>query len=72
MDKPDLDFLIDSQDADLLYKHILEVICNSSEKVRYGVHRYRIDYVIIHTITSGIIYSNRTHIGKVDKYAMEL
>ena len=75
MVKSDLDFLVDSQDADLLYKHILEVICSSSERIRYGINRYTLDHTIIHTVTSGIIYCTRydsVHIGKVDKYAMEL
>jgi hypothetical protein len=72
MDKFDLDFLVDSQDADLLYKHILEAIYSSSEKIRYGIHRYTIDHVIMHEVTSGIVYCTRTHIGKVSKYAMEL
>ena len=72
MDKFDLDFLVDSQDVNLLYKHILEAICNNSEQIRYGIHRYTIDHLIMHEVTSGIVYCTRTHIGKVSKYVMEL
>lgn len=72
MDKADLDFLVDSGDTNLLYKHILEAIYNNPEKVRYGINRYTIDHVIMHNVTSGIIYCTRLDIGKVDKYVMEL
>lgn len=72
MDKADLDFLVDSQDADLLYKHILEAICSNFDRVRNGINRYTIDHVIMHNVTSGIIYCTRLNIGKVDKYVMEL
>jgi hypothetical protein len=71
----DLDFLVDSRDADLLYKHILEAICSNPDRVRYGINRYTLDLVVIHTVPSGIIYCNRYNsidIGRIDKYAMEL
>lgn len=74
MDKPDLDFLIDSGDADMLYKHILEAIY-SSRKIRDGINRYTIDQVYIHTLSTSIIYSTKYDIAiirKVGKYALEL
>ena len=74
MDKPDLDFLVDSQDTDLLYKHILEAICSNFDRVRYGINRYTIDYVLIYSLNTYILYRSRfdSNIGKVNKYAMEL
>ena len=77
MDKSDLDFLIDSQDADLLYKHILEAVCSNPAKIRDGINRYTIDLVIIHLLSTSIFYRyryNSVHIdiGRVDKYVMEL
>lgn len=75
MDKPDLDFLVDSEDTDLLYKHILEAICNSSYEIRDGINRYTIDQVFIHTLSTSIIYSTKYDIAiirKVGKYALEL
>ena len=75
MDKFDLDFLVDSQDADLLYKHILEAICSSSEKIRNGINRYIVDQIIMHSLGTGILYRSRydvTDIRRVYKYAMEL
>jgi hypothetical protein len=72
MVKSDLDFLVDSRDADLLYKHVLEAICSNPDRVRYGINRYTLDLVVIYTVSSGIIYCTRTDIGRIDKYAMEL
>jgi hypothetical protein len=75
MDKVDLDFLVDSEDIDLIYKHILEAICNSSCKIRDGINRYTIDQVSIHTLSTSIICSTKydiTIIRKVGKYALEL
>lgn len=75
MDKADLDFLVDSQDADLLYKHILEAICSNSHRVRDGINRYTIDQVYIHTLSTSIIYSTKYDISiirRIGKYALEL
>lgn len=75
MDKPDLDFLVDSQDADLLYKYILEAICNNSTKVRDIANRYTINQMIIYSLSTCILYrskSNEDNIGRVNKHAMEL
>ena len=75
MDKFDLDFIRDSQEPDLLYKHVLKAICGTSDKIRDGVNRYTIDQVIIHNLSTSIIYSSKyrtIHIGRIDKYAMEL
>lgn len=75
MVKSDLDFLVDSRDADLLYKHVLEAICSNPDRVRYGINRYTLGFAVIHTVSSGIIYCNRhnlTDFGMIDKYAMEL
>jgi hypothetical protein len=75
MDKFDLDFLVDSQDANLLYKHLLKAICNNSTKIRDGINRYRIDLVTIHRLTSTILYRTeyrQIHTGRIDKYVMEL
>ena len=75
MDKFDLDFLVDSQDANLLYKHLLKAICNNSTKIRDGINRYRIDLVTIHRLTSTILYSTEhryIQTGRIDKYVMEL
>jgi len=75
MDKFDLDFLIDSQDADLLYKHILKAICSNSTNIRDGINRYTIDLVTIHRLTTTILYRTeyrQIHIGRIDKYVMEL
>ena len=75
MDKTDLDFLVDSQDANLLYKHILEAICNNSTKVRDIANRYTINQMIIYSLNTCILYrskSNEGNIGRVNKHAMEL
>ena len=75
MDKFDLDFLVDSQDADLLYKHILEAICSNSDKIRNGINRYMVGQVIMHSLGAGILYRSRydvADIRRVYKYAMEL
>jgi len=77
MDKSDLDFLVDSQDADLLYKHILEAICSNSHRIQDGLNEYTIDQVYIHALSTSIIYSTKyeydiTIIRKVGKYALEL
>ena len=75
MDKLDLDFLIDSEDNNLLYKHTLEAICSSSRRVRDGINRYTIDQVFIHTLSTSIVYSTEYDISiirKVGKYALEL
>ena len=75
MDKLDLDFLRDSQDLDLLYKHILKAICSNSQRLRDGINRYIVDQVTIHNLPNSIIYSTKyqkIYIGRIDKYAMEL
>ena len=77
MDKFDLDFLVDSQDANLLYKHILIAICNNSGKVRKDTNMYVIDSLTIHCMCTCMFYSteypiNRVHTGRIDKYVMEL
>ena len=75
MDKSDLDFLVDSLDADLLYKHILEAICNNSHRVRDGINRYIIDQVFIHNLSTSIVYSTKYDIAiirRIGKYALEL
>lgn len=75
MDKSDLDFLVDSEDTDLIYKHILKAIYNSSCKIRDGINRYTIDQVYIHTLSTSIIYSTKydvTIIRRVGKHVMEL
>lgn len=74
MDKLDLDFLVDSQDTNLLYKYILEAICSNFEEVRNGINRYTIDQTIIHTLSSCIIYRSKhdVNIKRIDRYAMEL
>ena len=75
MDKPDLDFLVDSQDADLLYKHIIEAICSNSHRVRDGINRYIVGRVIMHSLGAGILYRSRydvTDIRRIYKYVMEL
>ena len=77
MDKADLDFLIDSQDADLLYKHILKAICSSSCRIQNGTNRYTIDLVTVYRLCSTILYKtgteySETDTGRLDKYVMEL
>lgn len=77
MDKFDLDFLVDSQDANLLYKHLLKAICSNSDKVRKDTNMYVIDLVEIRTLPTSMFYSteyniNRVHTGRIDKYVMEL
>ena len=75
MDKTDLDLLVDSEDTDLIYKHILKAICNSSCEIRDGINRYTIDQVSIHTLSTSIVYSTKYDISiirKVGKYALEL
>lgn len=74
MDILDLDFLADSQDTDLLYKHVLEAICSNSQRVRNGMNRYTINRTIIHSLNTCIIYRSKytTDIGRINKYAMEL
>ena len=75
MDKSDLDLLVDSEDTDLIYKHILKAICSNSHRVRDGINRYTIDQVYIHNLSTSIIYSTKydiTTIRRVDKYVMEL
>ena len=75
MDKTDLDFLVDSEDTDLIYKHILEAICNNSHRVQDGINRYTIDQVFIHTLSTSIIYSTKYDISiirRMGKYALEL
>ena len=75
MDKSDLDFLVDSEDTDLLYKHILKAICNSSQRIRDGINRYTIDQVYIHTLSTSIIYSTKYDVAiirRVGKHVMEL
>lgn len=75
MDKSDLDFLVDSQDTDLLYRHILKAICSNSHRIRDGINRYTIDQVYIHTLSTSIIYSTKydvTIIRRVGKHVMEL
>ena len=75
MDKFDLDFLIDSQDADLLYKYILEAICIKSRKIQDGIGWYSIDRLAIHSLRMCILYRsafNSANINRIDKYVMEL
>lgn len=74
MDKSDLDFLVDSGDADLLYKHILEAICSNSHRIRDGINRYTINQLIFHTLNTCIIYRSKhdVNIKRVGKYVMEL
>lgn len=75
MDKFDLDFLVDSKDTDLLYKHILKAICNDSRRVRDGINRYTIDQTRIHVLSTSIIYDTKYDVAiirKVGKYVMEL
>ena len=75
MDKSDLDFLVDSQDADLLYKYILEAICSKSRKIQDGVGWYSIDRLAIHSLYTCILYRstyNSANINRIDKYVMEL
>lgn len=75
MDKTDLDFLVDSEDTNLIYKYILEAICNSSHRVQDGINGYTIDQVFIHTLSTSIIYSTEydiTIIRRIGKYALEL
>ena len=74
MDKTDLDFLVDSQDANLLYKHILEAICNNSTKVRDIANRYTINQMIIYSLSTCILYRSKRNvdIGRVNRYVMEL
>lgn len=75
MDKSDLDFLINSQDTDLLYMHILKTICSNSCRIRDGINRYIIDKTAIHSLSTCVIYCTRYHItdiGRIDKYVMEL
>lgn len=74
MDKLDLDFLVDSEDADLLYKHILEAICSNSRRIRDGINRYTINQLIFHTLNACIIYRSKrdVNIKRVGKYVMEL
>lgn len=75
MDKFDLDFLADSQDADLLYKYILEAICSQSRRIQDGINWYSIDRLAIHSLRMCILYrstNNSTNINRIDKYAMEL
>lgn len=75
MDKSDLDFLVDSEDTDLLYKHILKAICNDSHRIRDGINRYTIDQTRIHVLSTSIIYDTKYDVAiirKVGKYVMEL
>lgn len=75
MDKSALDFIISSQDLNLLYKHLLKAITRSVQPIRVGYNRYSIDQLGIHLTTEYAIYNKRTlilDIGRLDKYAMEL
>ena len=75
MDKADLDFLVDSEDTDLIYKHILKAICSNSHRVRDGINRYTIDQVRIHVLSTSIIYRNKYDVSiirRVGKHVMEL
>ena len=75
MDKSDLDFLLNSQDPNLLYKHILKEIIESSQPIKVGYNRYGIDQVRIHMLTEYAAYNERAfilNVGRLDKYAMEL
>lgn len=75
MDKADLDFLVDSEDTDLIYKHILKAICSNSHRVRDGINRYTIDQVRIHVLSTSIIYSTKYDVSiirRVGKHVMEL
>lgn len=75
MDKSDLDFLVDSEDTDLIYKHILKAICSNFHRIRDGINRYTIDQVYIHTLSTSIIYSTKYDVAiirRVGKHVMEL
>lgn len=75
MDKADLDLLVDSEDTDLIYKHILKAICSNSHRVRDGINRYTIDQVRIHVLSTSIIYSTKYDVSiirRVGKHVMEL
>jgi KaiC/GvpD/RAD55 family RecA-like ATPase len=75
MDKSDLDFLINSQDVDLLYKHILKEVRKLHRCFRVGYNRYVIGQVRIHMLDEYAVYNEYDYtlnIGRVDKYAMEL
>lgn len=75
MDKPDLDFLLASYDAKLLYKHILKEVIKSSQPIKVGINRYGIDQIRIHMFTEFATYNERAfilNVGRLDKYVMEL
>lgn len=75
MDKSDLNFLVDSEDTDLLYKHILKAICNNSYRIRDDINRYTIDQTRIHVLSTSIIYDTKYDVAvirKVGKHVMEL
>lgn len=75
MDKSALDFIISSQDLNLLYKHLLNAITRSVQPIKVGYNRYGIDQVRIHLTTECAMYNERAfilNIGRLDKYVMEL
>lgn len=75
MDKSDLDFLLNSQDPNLLYKHLVKAIINYSRPIKVGHNRYGIDQVRIHLLTEYAAYNERAfilNVGRLDKYVMEL
>ena len=75
MDKSALDFLISSQDFNLLYKHLLNAIIRSNQPIKAGINRYVIDQIRIHMCTESATYNERAfilNVGRIDKYVMEL
>ena len=75
MDKSDLDFLLSSQDLDLLYKHLIKAIIHSAKFNKVGYNRYAIDELRIHILTEYAVYNERAfilNVGRLDKYAVEI
>ena len=75
MDKADLDFLLNSQDPNLLYKHLIKAIIRSAKFNKVGFNRYAIDQLRIHLLTEHAVCNERAfilNVGRLDKYVMEL
>ena len=75
MDKSDLDFLLNSQDPNLLYKHLIKAIIRSAKFSRVGYNRYAIGELRIHMLTEYAVYNERAfilNVGRLDKYAVEI
>lgn len=75
MDKSDLDFLVQSQDIYLLYKHILKAIQDTNEKLHAGVDNYTfkgeytISHLALYALNNRILYTDDAIlIGRIDKY----